>query len=62
MVIGSKPFRDVPNPRPGMVGDVWVLSVVLEPALAGGEHRIVWVHPSSNGDLNQMSDESEPTR
>ena len=36
--------------------------MLLALALAGGEHRIVWLHPSSCGNLNQMSDASEPTR
>ena len=39
-----------------------ICQVVLEPALAAGEHRIVWAHPYSDGDLNQMSDESEVDR
>ena len=48
MFADCKPFRDVLGPRPGMVGELWDFYVALALALAGAEHRIVWLHPSYN--------------
>ena len=38
------------------------LALAPDPALVGSEQRMVWLHPSANGDLKCMSDDSAPNR
>ena len=64
IAVGCGPFPHTIDPRPGMAGPVWDFTLVLaaDPALVGSEQRTVWLHPSANGDLKCMSDDSAPNR
>ena len=54
--VGNSKHTQVP--RPGMPGPIWDSYVALAHALAGSDHRVVWLHPSSQVDLKCMSDDS----
>ena len=59
---GCGPLNYTQGPRPRMTGPSWDFVFILALALAGLDHRVVWLHPSSQGDLKCMSDDLAPNR
>ena len=59
--IGVGPQNGLPDPFPGMGGPLWDFWVRASPALAGGQDRIVYLHPGSDGGL-RMCDASAEER
>ena len=59
--IGVGPQNGLPDPLPGMGGPLWDFWVRVSLALAGGQDRIVYLHPGSDGGL-RMCDASAEER
>ena len=59
--IGVGPQNGLPDPLLGMGGPLWDFWVRVSPALAGGQDRIVYLHPGSDGGL-RMCDASAEER
>ena len=61
-VAGCRPLAGAIDPRPGVHGALWDICITVTLALAGASRRTLYVHPSSTGKFERITESTDDER